>query len=50
MGLYNRAANRQAHSHTVSFGGEERIEYPVDVMRADACSGARRPSSVMTAA
>ena len=39
--LDNRVANRQAHSHPVRFLGEERVEYPVDVVRTDSCSGVR---------
>ena len=39
--LDDRAANRQAHPHAVGFGREERVEYPIDVLRADSCPGVR---------
>jgi hypothetical protein len=37
VSLDDRTANRQAHSHTVGFGREERIEYPIGILRIDAC-------------
>ena len=41
VSLDDRAANRQAHPHTVGFGREKRVEYPIDVLRADSCPGVR---------
>jgi hypothetical protein len=33
--LDNCPANRQAHSHAICFCGEERAEYPIDILRID---------------
>jgi hypothetical protein len=35
MGLDDRTADRQTHSHTARFCREQRIEYPLDILRAD---------------
>src|ERR1700704_1722885 len=37
----DRPADRQAHPHTVGFGREERVEYPIDVARVHARPGVR---------
>ena len=39
MRFDDRTADRKAHSHPAGFGGEERIEYPLDVLRIDARAG-----------
>jgi hypothetical protein len=41
VSLDNRAANRQTHSHTFRFRREERVEYTVDVLRAEPRSRVR---------
>src|SRR5262249_29590328 len=38
MGLDDRAADRQAHSHAAGFRREKRTEYPLDVLRTDSRS------------
>ena len=35
--LDDRTANRQTHPHTIRLGGEERAEYPIDVLRVNSC-------------
>jgi hypothetical protein len=35
MGFDDRTADRQTHPHTVRFCREQRIEYPLELMRAD---------------
>ena len=35
MGLNDRTADRQTHPHTVRFCREQRIEYPLEILRAD---------------
>ena len=37
MGLDDRAANRQSHPHAIRFRGEERVENPIDMLRAESC-------------
>src|SRR5262245_53174110 len=39
VGIDNRTADRQAHPHTAGFCREEGVEYPLDLLRADSCSG-----------
>src|SRR3981081_3228029 len=41
MGLNDRTADRQAHPHTARFCSEQWIEYPLELLRADSCSGVR---------
>src|SRR5882757_2097485 len=41
MGLNDRTADRQTHPHTARFRREQRIEYPLEILRADSCSGVR---------
>src|SRR3981189_2126094 len=41
MGLNDRTADRQAHPHTARFCSEQRIEYPLELLRAYSCSGVR---------
>ena len=37
VGFDDRPADRQAHSHPIRFCREERVEYPIDVVRANSC-------------
>jgi hypothetical protein len=37
MGLNDRTADRQTHPHTARFCSEQRIEYPLELLRADSC-------------
>src|SRR4051812_8321197 len=39
MGLDDRAADRQTHTHAVWFGGEHGLEDPLDIFLADSSSG-----------
>jgi len=39
VGLNDRAANREAHPHAIGFGREQRIEYPIGVLRIDSHPG-----------
>src|SRR5215212_7941462 len=41
MSLDDRAADRQAHAHTVGFSREKRVENPIDVLRVDSCPAVR---------
>src|ERR1700720_2994997 len=41
MGLNDRTADRQTHPHTARFCREQRIEYPLEILQADSCSGVR---------
>src|SRR3977135_4224734 len=41
MGLNDRTADRQTHPHTARFCSEQWIEYPLELLRADSCSGVR---------
>src|ERR1700732_562094 len=41
MGLNDRTADRQTHSHPARFCREQGIEYPLELLRADSCSGVR---------
>ena len=38
VGLDDRPADRETHSHTARFCGEERVEYPINIFRVDAGS------------
>ena len=35
--LDDRAADGQSHPHAIGFRREERVEYAVDILRADPC-------------
>ena len=41
MGLDDRTADRQPHPHAARFCREQWIEYPLEFLRADSCSGVR---------
>ena len=41
MGFNDRTADRQTHSHAVRFRSEQWIEYPLEFLRANSCSGVR---------
>jgi len=41
VGLDDRTADRQPHPHAIGFGREERVEYPIDILRTDSCTGVR---------
>src|SRR3954468_2539823 len=41
MGFHDRSTNRQAHPHTVPFCREQRVEYLIDVLRANSRSSVR---------
>src|SRR3954469_4403110 len=41
MGLDDRAADREAHAHSVGFSREQRVENPIEVLRADSCPAIR---------
>src|SRR5262249_30725682 len=41
VGLDNGAADRQAHPHPLRFCRKERVEYAVDILRANSCSRVR---------
>src|ERR1700730_2617186 len=51
MGLNDRTADRQTHPHAARFCSEQRMEYVLEVLRADSCAGVRhRHDYVPTAA
>src|SRR3954469_24993602 len=41
MGLDDRAADRQAHAHSVRFSRKQRVENPIEVLRADSSPAVR---------
>src|SRR6266481_3096509 len=41
MGLNDRTADRQTHPHSARFCREQWIEYPLELLRANSCSGVR---------
>src|SRR5260370_23308896 len=41
MGLNDRTEDRPTHPHTARFCSEHWVEYPLELLRADSCSGVR---------